>query len=356
MKIGIFSNRFHPTFGGVQASTRLMAQQLVKLGHTVTVVTRSPGAGEPELEEGYAVLRTRSMIEVARLAARCDVMILRGGVSKFAAVPSMLVGAMVIVFHEMAWQTGNHPSWLRRIVLRRAVLHVGVSHSSLATIRLSPDVPATVLYNPVSDELRSREVPSFDARPTDILFVGRMIDAKGVWILADALERLAKPVRVAFVGDGAERYALEERVARLPSVEASFHGVQSGAALRRFYAEARVVVVPSQVYEGMGMVVAEAMANGTPVVVSDQAPLRETMGGGGMAFEMHSPSKLADALEILLNDPAEWQARHRSAELEAERFSLETYRRALCDLLSYRIYDGHSIQPGQSADPRAGRS
>jgi glycosyltransferase involved in cell wall biosynthesis len=338
MKIGIFTNRFYPSVGGVQASSRLMAQELVGLGHEVTVITRSRLQGGGELEEGYAVLRTRLMPEVARLAARTDAMIIRGGISKFAALPAFIVGARVIQFHEMAWNPSHQKSWMRRALLRQATCHVGVSNAALTTVGLGAGSPTAVLYNPVATSLWGDEILPLDARDIDILFVGRIVDSKGIWLLADALERVARPIRLSIVGEGPQKGALESRLTGMANVEAKFHGLQSGEALRQFYARARLVVVPSQAIEGMGMVVAEAMANGTPVLVSDQAPLRETAGSGGIAFEIHSSSDLATKIKRLFSDSASWESLRLAALTERERFGMPIYRQALSVLLNKTIF------------------
>jgi glycosyltransferase involved in cell wall biosynthesis len=62
-----------------------------------------------------------------------------------------------------------------------------------------------------------------------------------------------------------------------------------------------VFVVPSTV-EGFGLPVGEAMALGTPVVVSNTPALREVAGDAALAFEASDPTQLAKALTRLLAD------------------------------------------------------
>lgn len=333
MRIGIFTNRFYPSVGGVEVSSRMMARELAAMGEDVAVITRSPLDGCAELSEGYDILRTGSVWEIVRLAARSDIMVLRGGLSKFAFFPSWLVGARIIMFHEMARMDHEPHAWFRRFLLRRVRHHVGVSHASLGTIKLPREAAQSVIYNPVSRDLWSESIRTRDARPIDILFVGRLVEDKGVWILADALESIARTVRVSIVGEGPLRERLRDRLGKLRHVKVEFHGMQDGEALRALYAESRLLVMPSLVLEGMGMVVAEAMASGTPVVVSDQTPLRETMGSGGLTFDSGSPLKLRETLENLTVNESLWETLHRGALEERERFNATNYRKTLEQLV-----------------------
>jgi glycosyltransferase involved in cell wall biosynthesis len=71
--------------------------------------------------------------------------------------------------------------------------------------------------------------------------------------------------------------------------------------LRTSIRDAAVFVVPSLV-EGFGLPVLEAMALGTPVVVSDVPALREVAGTAALAFDPHQPQSLAAALTSVLDD------------------------------------------------------
>lgn len=95
-----------------------------------------------------------------------------------------------------------------------------------------------------------------------------------------------------------------------------------------------VLVLPS-LTEALGNVIIEAMACGTPCVVSDIGMSAEIVGSSGWVVPPSAPTLLADALETAFqerNDMAEWNARARSARaLIAERFGqtemIDGYRR-----------------------------
>jgi glycosyltransferase involved in cell wall biosynthesis len=71
--------------------------------------------------------------------------------------------------------------------------------------------------------------------------------------------------------------------------------------LRTLIRDAAVFVVPSLV-EGFGLPVLEAMALGTPVVISDTPALREIAGAAALTFDAHQPAGLAAALTKMLDE------------------------------------------------------
>jgi alpha-1,3-rhamnosyl/mannosyltransferase len=80
------------------------------------------------------------------------------------------------------------------------------------------------------------------------------------------------------------------------------------------------MVYPS-LYEGFGLPPLEAMASGTPVIVSNRSTLPEVVGGAGVQIQANDDAGLRDALRRFDEDPAFW-AGHAAASLEqAARFS-----------------------------------
>jgi glycosyltransferase involved in cell wall biosynthesis len=105
-----------------------------------------------------------------------------------------------------------------------------------------------------------------------VLFVGRHVKHKGVRLLPEIL--LAAQVqlpslRMTIVSDGPERAAVERDVERLGLSDAvTFTGSVSDEELRNLFMQASCTVVPSM-REGYGLVVAESVSAGTPVVVAN---------------------------------------------------------------------------------------
>jgi glycosyltransferase involved in cell wall biosynthesis len=134
-----------------------------------------------------------------------------------------------------------------------------------------------------------------------VLFVGRLTNAKGVRTLFDAWERLgATGLRLRVVGSGPLEGELAARA--LPGVE--MLGWMAAEQVREEMLSSRVLVFPSEWYEGMPMTLLEAFAAGLPVLGSDIGSVAEIVGGLGSDW-LVSPGSAdgwAAALEGLTDD------------------------------------------------------
>ena len=140
---------------------------------------------------------------------------------------------------------------------------------------------------------------------------------RAVGALAE-LRRREVPAVLVIAGDGPRRRALQAQAAGL-SVRFLGHVAHRGA-LARLLATADVVIAPGPA-ETFGLSALEALASGTPVVVSDRSALPEVVGPAGLAAADHDAA-CADAIERLLRrDVAE---RRRLAREQAERFDWPT--------------------------------
>jgi glycosyltransferase involved in cell wall biosynthesis len=99
-------------------------------------------------------------------------------------------------------------------------------------------------------------------------------------------------------------------------------GFTSEGALASLYAGALVLVYPS-LYEGFGLPPLEAMASGTPVIVSDRSTLPEVVGAAGVQIAADDEAGLRAALLRFDGDPAFWQQRAEASLLQASQFSWE---------------------------------
>jgi len=165
------------------------------------------------------------------------------------------------------------------------------------------------------------------AERVDVLFVGRVIPHKHVDDFLDAVAaagtvrrgRGLLPLRAAVVGDGPLMGEMRSRAASLrlatpavagdppPTATVEFAGnlVDHAAVIGRMKS-ASVLVLPST-REGFGLVLAEAMACGTPCVAYDVPAVREVLadGAAGMLVPPRDVAGLAAAIGRLLADSAE---------------------------------------------------
>ena len=125
----------------------------------------------------------------------------------------------------------------------------------------------------------------FRQKPDDyLLFLGRFTEGKGV---LQAIE-IAKRVKMRLILAAAEDDYYRERVA--PHVDGRhivYYGEADFEAKVKLYGGARALIYPIQAREPFGLVLAEAMACGTPVVALDRGAVREVVDEGvtGMIFD-----------------------------------------------------------------------
>lgn len=168
---------------------------------------------------------------------------------------------------------------LKRRVVRRASLSTVVSKPMRDELeRIGADA-AKVVVRSMGVDLIDRFHPSGAPRdPCEILFVGRLVEKKGVSLLLRAMPAILAAVpraKLTIAGFGPQEAALREQAARLGLDEhVHFLGPVAQTELPDLYRRAAVLAAPfvraaSGDQEGLGLVTAEAIGCGCPVVTSD---------------------------------------------------------------------------------------
>jgi len=179
---------------------------------------------------------------------------------------------------------------------------LAVPRTKLRVIRNGVAVPAAI-----GAEERSRRRWQVRATPADFvfMFIGRLHPDKDLPVLLQAAALLVREhgprFRVALLGDGPERAALEERAraAGLGDVVV-FAGARSDA--RELLAGADAFVMTSRT-EGLPMALLEAMAQGLPCIATAVGGIPEVLeGGAGLCIPARDPSATAAAMGRLLGD------------------------------------------------------
>ncbi len=143
-----------------------------------------------------------------------------------------------------------------------------------------------------------------------VLAVGRLVPEKGFADVIAAAARLEQAVDLTIFGEGPERERLAALAERL-GVQLRLPGSIAPEALRLAYAQADVVVQASH-REGLGLVAAEAVCAGTPVVATDSGGVRDILGHDGLVA-VGDVAGLAAALECVASDPEAARARAAAA-------------------------------------------
>ena len=360
---------FYPHAGGVESHVRGLVREFVREGHEVTVVTSRYDRHLPaeERREGYRILRSRTLgvafntpIDVGsgRLVGSLDADVFH--IHYPPPVTSYFVARnlarrnlpRVMTYHCDLYLSGAVGRLLaglyQRVFLRdtlrrinRIVVHTksyGITSAMLRDRELSI-VPSAVdldRFRPGVDASGLRADLRLEGKRV-LAFIGRLVPHKGVDVILDALRLLPEDVVLVVIGAGprlpslvghARRLRIADRVRFCPRV--------SDDELPRYLALADVFVFPSQNrLEGFGLVVAEAMAAGLPVVIADMPGVREVIEPGkeGLLVEPLIASDLAAKVRTILDDPT--LAHHMGAagrRRAEERYALPIVARQLLTL------------------------
>jgi D-inositol-3-phosphate glycosyltransferase len=174
-----------------------------------------------------------------------------------------------------------------------------------------------------------------------ILYVGRIDPAKGLMTVIEALELLKKKnlllynqLKLIVVGGGRKKEDLpgnKEYIRIKKSIREKkltgkviFLGSKKQSELKKYYSSAEALVMPS-LYESFGLVPVEAMACGTPALVSRIGEMRYLVqeGKNGFSFPPKNASSLASCLEHLFSNKESLWDKERIRQSVVKNFSWE---------------------------------
>ncbi len=348
---------YAPHHGGVESFVRDISAELTKLGHRVTVITSRTSRSLPEEEVigGVTVRRVPLLGTLLRTPMPRGLRSCLDGDFDIAhshtPPPSfayMAIGRcrrgglpMVVTYHCDSDLPSRLAAPLVRFLDRRISSRIiaGASRiivttetyasTSANTWHITPDiVPVGAdmrrFFPDPEDRLRTRRRLGIDGNRV-VLFVGRLVRHKGVQYLIEAMRRTQDGTRLMIAGDG--EYAPKlRRIARLQPDHSrvTFIGDVPDSVLPSIYRAADVLVVPSTSrLEAFGISAIEAMASGTPVIVSDIPGVREIIEEGvqGMRAEPMDPLDLSDKINAMLDRASARQATAEACVLRARAFS-----------------------------------
>lgn len=190
---------------------------------------------------------------------------------------------------------------------------------------------------PMGVDLKNAFISTNEAlrKGTRVIFVGRLIETKGIFHLLDALKLLVNEfpeIELLIVGGGPDGARLKQKAKEL-GVEKhiGFQGEVNNRELPSLYSSAAVAVVPSVTQEGLGLVTIEAMGCGCAVVASSAEAIKEVIENdkNGLLVKPGDAEQLASAIRLLLKDETIRQrlaAAGRSSVLEHYDWTVATDR------------------------------
>ena len=269
-----------------------------------------------------------ALAQLAALPADCPVIVdgLAFGALDTEDLAGIAAPIVALVHHPLALETGMPPEQAATLARTEAAnlahaAHVMVpSPHTAAVLQRDYGVPADRLTVARPGIDRPATAPN-PVTPPLILSVGLLAPRKGHDVLLRALAAIAdRNWQAVIVGrdhdgrTGTELVALAQTLGLADRVR--FAGELSGAALEDLYGAASVFALATR-YEGYGMVFAEALVRGLPVVTCDTGAVPDTVPDGvGARVPVDDAEAFAAELARLLDDPAH----HAAMAAAAARF------------------------------------
>jgi len=374
--------------GGVQRHVIDLSNALAGAGHAVTIVAPAGAGDSPALHPGVTLVALGTFrewrmhgtrFEVTRVcAAELERFIANAAAAPFDVAhfhtpwtPFMswplyrrakaFAKRKVATFHDTPppGAGGAATRAVFRVLSRRLsrTLDAMIAVSGAPARHLRPVEGCPLVLLPPCVDLTPYarlQRPESGSAPT-VLFVGRLEPRKGVLMLIEAFARVRADhpaARLVICGDGEQRPAATRLAAsRAVSGAVTFTGALSDAAKLALYGQAQVFCAPSPYGESYGLVIAEAMAAGVPVVAAANAGYASVLTGEGAAglAPPGDTAALARCLSALLASQAlraklsAWGLAHAArADVNAR----------LADFLD--LYRASRTGPAGETSPRAG--
>ena len=189
---------------------------------------------------------------------------------------------------------------------------IAVSNGTVEQIKIDPwnwqDFDKTrVIYNGIDFPKLD---PNIEPDPNMMIFVGRVVNIKGLFPLIEAMRSLDKKIKLCIVGEGsaveplkakAKEYGLSDRI--------KFTGALDMDGVYHWIQKSSLLVLPS-FYETHGIVLLEANICGKPVIATDITGPNEVVipGKNGYLVPPNDVPALSEAISNVFDNPAEAKA------------------------------------------------
>jgi glycosyltransferase involved in cell wall biosynthesis len=169
-------------------------------------------------------------------------------------------------------------------------------------------------------------------RPLKVLFVGGLSQRKGIAYLFEAVSQLGKRVELTIVGSKASEVVCEPLNKALS--QHKWIPSLANSEILKLMKSQDVLVFPS-LFEGFGLVITEAMSQGTPVITTDRTAGPDLISNGenGWLIEAGSTEAIRTALEEILTNPESILKASIAARETARKRTWEAYGLELAEAI-----------------------
>ena len=276
-----------PKSGSVESMTSLLTEGLVARGHEVTLFATADSNTSARLvsiyDHGYwhdPNMWPWELYEMLNLAAAVE-----------------RAAEFDVIHYEAAYYPMSLAFTRLSATPIMQTLHHSPSAAEVALWSRYPEAPFVAISkeqamllsgaNVVGTVLHGIDTASFTFKPAPddyLLFLGRFTEGKGVLQAIEVARRADIPLILAAAENDYYRETIRPHV---DGVRVVYHGEADFPTKVRLYGGARALLYPIQAREPFGLVLAEAMACGTPVAALDRGAVREMVDDGvtGIVFD-----------------------------------------------------------------------
>jgi glycosyltransferase involved in cell wall biosynthesis len=326
MKIVQIVSYYPPHLGGMENAVKEISESLAKRGHQVKVFTSDIGCKKDKLTSTKNLeIHYLNSFEFAHssiipflffklLTIPKDSIIHLHVAQAFVPEIVYLVSKIKKISYVLHLHADVGPSgklgfllpFYKNVILKRIlkssrkIIVLNNNYKTLVNRKYHILENITVIPNGINEEFFiDKRITS--SRYTNLLFVGRLSIEKNVSKLVEAVSLLESRVVLDIVGDGEKRNEIEKLILDKKLKNVILHGKKTGKDLIKFYKNADIFLLASD-YEGLPLVLLEAMASGTPIIVSDVIGIRELVGKTGILVNPPTPENFAKAINNLIED------------------------------------------------------
>ena len=353
MKIALVSPYDFAYPGGVVDHISNLGREMEERGHTVKILAPVSNASAMGLDNLIAVGRpfpiptngSIARISLSVWRERTVKSVLRDEAFDIIHLhePLAPVLPLTVLYHSNAVNVGTFHTFSERNYryrLSHRFLHrlhnklserIAVSPPAMRYISKFFPGDYRIVPNGLDVDFYAEDVPPFDAfndGKLNILFVGRLEKRKGLKHLLGAFARLKWDypfLRLIVVGPGNPGKECYQIMAERNLQDVVFVGSVSQEAKRRYFRTAHIFCAPATGKESFGIVLAEAMASGRPIVATNIEGYASVMVDGeeGFLVPPRDDEALALALERLILDPGLRSEMGQRGQVTAQKYRWE---------------------------------
>lgn len=374
MKILFYLHQF-PAFGGIETVTAMLASRFAEDGHKVQIVSFIHKTGTTLLEElpksvlwralpepmmdsdynrqaflallnefnpnviifqdSYANIQTLLFNIVAEWKNKKSAIIVQEHstpvrlgmpIKRLPGVKGTIKYVAKIVLRPyFSWRRYRYECRRRRELFDHSVAYVALSQNYAPMIERMVGTGRMLKFSAIANPVKRHPPINLSKKKHQLLFVGSLIDTKGVNRLIDIWQELEANYadwEFIIVGDGIERPALERQVADAGLKHVRFEGFKSNPS--KYYNDASIFVMASK-FEGWPMVLGEAMSYGCiPIAYDSFAALSDIIVDGESGFIIPPFAKTAyvKAIKSLIDNSEKRIAMARAAIEQAGQWDM----------------------------------